>query len=191
MRWLLTLLGVLLLVWLASGDARAQGWRRDAVAERAPPDIQAVVFGNPSPGVVGAWVQLAPTACSERVIEARFLYAGDAYAVRAPLPPCPSPPVFLGRALPAPPPGVRPEVTHAYVVEREPYTMEDNDVKERFPAGGRFLPVQAVALPAGPLPALAWTSADVGAVGGLWALAWWRDPSRAVRAPSFRPSPGR
>jgi hypothetical protein len=189
MRWLLTLLGVLLLVWLASGDARAAP---PPYASPTPPTphIRGVAFGSPAPGIVGALVTLAPDACSEgRVLQARFTYLGDVYVVEAPLPPCPSPPLFLGRALEAPPAGESAVVSHAYVVER--YAGPEGVFTQRYPGGGQFLPAQPLTLPAGPLPAIALSAADVGAVGGLWVLAWWRDPSRAVRASSSPQSPGR
>jgi hypothetical protein len=176
MRWLLVPLGVLLLVWLASGDARAQAWRWED--EPLPHDIQGVVFTSPQPGVVGAWVTLAPDACDQdRILQARFLYGGVSYIVEAPLPACPSLPVFLGRALPSPPPGKPAVATHAYVAELVARSGAEDAFTQRYPAHG-FLPEQPLARPVGPLPALAWSAANVGAVSSLWARGWWRDPTR-------------
>jgi hypothetical protein len=86
--------------------------------------------------------------------------------------------VFLGRTLPAPPPGTRALATHAYVVEHELGSPAGKGFMQRYPADGAFLPPQALAKPSGPVSAVAWSTADVGMVGGLWAFAWWRDPSR-------------
>ncbi|MEA3204100.1 MAG: hypothetical protein QOI63_1780 [Thermoplasmata archaeon] len=169
MRWLLVLVGVLLLAWLASGDARA--WT-------PPPaqDIWAARLASPAPGVVGAWVTLAPDACgAHRLLEAHFLYDGRAYAVRAPLPPCPSPPLFLGLPVPPLPAGTPAEASDAYVMELGLGAPPDGYV-QRYPDGG-FLPAQALGGRPGPAQAVALAAADVAVVGGVWAVAAWRDPT--------------
>jgi hypothetical protein len=187
MRWVLAPVGVLLLVWLASGDARA--WELPG-GPGAGHDIVAASFVSPLPGVAGAWVTLAPGACrSGQVVQVRFLYAGESFVVESPLPPCPADQFFVGRALPPAPAGTAPVATHAFVVERPAGSPAEDGFTQRYPGDG-FLPAQRLAAPAGPLPGIAWSAADVGVVGGLWAWAQWRDPSR-VRALPSRGAPGR
>jgi hypothetical protein len=186
MRWLLALLAVLLLLWLASGDARA--W-----APAPAQDIWAARLESPAPGVAGVWVTLAPDACGpNRFLEARFLYGGRQYGVEAPLPPCPSPPVFLGRTLPPLPAGVPAVASQAFVLESGPGSPASDAYVQRYPGDG-FLPDQPLGRPAaGPALSIALSAADVAVVAGVWAQAWWRDPSRPrLRAPCSQQSLGR
>lgn len=177
MRWALAVFGVFLLVWLASGDARAQPWG-PAWPPVAPPASAGpppkVTFGPLGEGTFGAWVDLGGacrTAIRDHLVRVHFSLDGTLYTAARHIQ-CPEGAAYVGLELPLP--------AGSHAVVRQVYAEIGSMDSLRIPSGGFARDQQVVGVPTA--NAVAWSMGDLGVVGGLFLVSWWRDPSRATAA---------
>jgi hypothetical protein len=173
MRWWFLGAGILLLVWLASGDAKGQPVERTWPQPPPGPVIQIEAFG---PGAFGAMVDLrgaCQTDPAPRTLVLHYDLDGTRHRVVRQIG-CPesaslAAPIYVVQTL---------DLRPAAVAHVRNLFVEMGAARAPF----RGYSSLDVAGPAKGWSGIGWAGADVGLVAAVGGVAWWRDPTRRAAA---------